>query len=143
MKLVRVTTAVVAVALSAMALPAWAGNGGAAYAPEAEQDERQARSAELRRASFRTVKATWYGPGFFGNRTACGKRLTRSLQGVAHKRLPCGTRVAISYRGRTTVVPVVDRGPFARGIEFDLTYATARSVGMDATSRIRAATLRR
>jgi rare lipoprotein A (peptidoglycan hydrolase) len=62
---------------------------------------------------------------------------------VAHKRLRCGTRVAIAYRGKTVVVPVIDRGPFARGIEFDLTYATAKRLGMTQTSRVRAATLRR
>lgn len=138
MKLSRLTS-VVAVAFSLTAIPAWAGNGGTAYSPE----EERAQAAELQRADFRIFKATWYGPGLFGNRTACGQRLTRATQGVAHKRLRCGTRVAIAYRGKTVVVPVIDRGPFARGIEFDLTYATAKRLGMTQTSRIRAATLRR
>lgn len=141
MKLLRMTSAVLAVAFSA-ALPAWAGNGGTAYAPEQAEEER-AHASELERADFRVFKATWYGPGLYGNRTACGQRLTRATQGVAHKRLRCGTRVAIAYRGRTVVAPVIDRGPFVRGIEFDLTYATAKRLGMTQTSRVRAATLHR
>ena len=139
MKVTRLTS-VFAMALALAGIPAYASEtGGAAYSPE----EERAHSSELQRAEFRAFRATWYGPGFYGNRTACGQRLTRATLGVAHKRLRCGTRVAISYRGKTVVVPVIDRGPFARGIEYDLTYATAKRVGMTHTSRIRAATLRR
>ena len=57
-------------------------------------------------------EATWYGPGFYGNRTACGRRLTRDTLGVAHRKLPCGTKVNILYRGRTIAVPMIDRGPY-------------------------------
>ena len=142
MKLARVT-AMLAAAFSLAAIPAYAGNGGATYDPEAEQEEQRAHSAELQRADFRAFTATWYGPGFYGNRTACGQRLTRSTLGVAHKRLRCGTRVAIAYRGKTIVVPVIDRGPYARGVEWDLTSATAKRLGMTQTSRVRTATLRR
>ena len=56
--------------------------------------------------------ATWYGPGFYGRRTACGVKMSRTLLGVAHKTLPCGTQVAVLYKGRRITVPVVDRGPF-------------------------------
>jgi rare lipoprotein A (peptidoglycan hydrolase) len=42
------------------------------------------------------------------------------MMGVAHKALPCGTRVTIRYRGRQVRVPVVDRGPFSGAREFDL-----------------------
>ena len=85
---------------------------------------------------YRPGIATWYGPGFFGKRTACGQRLTRTLLGVANRRLPCGTQVQISYRGHTLVAPVIDRGPFARGVQWDLTSATAKKLGMKVTSRI-------
>lgn len=83
--------------------------------------------------------ATWYGPGLFGNRTACGQRLTRTLRGVAHRRLPCGTAVTLYYAGRFTTARVVDRGPFRTHATFDLTAATARSLGLRTTSRVRAA----
>lgn len=86
---------------------------------------------------------SWYGPGFYGNRTACGQRLTTETLGVAHKTLPCGTRVAIRSGGRSVVVPVIDRGPYARGIAYDLTGATARRLGVTGTARIGAAVLNR
>jgi hypothetical protein len=76
-----------------------------------------------------TVLASWYGPGFYGNRTACGQLMTTTLQGVAHRTLPCGTIVRLSYGARSVAVPVVDRGPFIAGREFDLTYATKIVLG--------------
>jgi rare lipoprotein A len=80
--------------------------------------------------------ATWYGPGFYGKRTACGERLTRTLLGVANRHLQCGTSVAVSYRGHSIVVPVIDRGPFAHNAQWDLTGAAAKRLGMTMTSRI-------
>ncbi len=85
---------------------------------------------------YRPVRASWFGPGFFGRRTACGQRLSRGLVGVAHRRLPCGTLVEVYHRGRTVTAPVVDRGPFANGAHYDLTSAAARQLGMRATGTI-------
>jgi rare lipoprotein A (peptidoglycan hydrolase) len=73
--------------------------------------------------------ASWYGPGFYGNRTACGQLMTPELQGVAHRTLACGTLVALAYGGRIVFVPVVDRGPFVAGRLWDLTAATRASLG--------------
>jgi rare lipoprotein A len=80
--------------------------------------------------------ATWYGPGLYGNMTACGQELTKELVGIAHKSLPCGTLVEVSYRGRSLVVPVVDRGPYAKGMTWDLTSAAAEQLGFAETARI-------
>ncbi len=55
---------------------------------------------------------------------ACGGTLMPGTQGVAHKTLPCGTRVTLRYHGHTVTVPVVDRGPYVAGRDFDLTTAT-------------------
>src|SRR5215207_174317 len=85
---------------------------------------------------FRRTVATWFGPGFFGQRTACGQRLTHRLLGVAHRTLPCGSKVALLYKGHTITVPVVDRGPFANGADFDLTAATAQALGVRSTVRV-------
>jgi rare lipoprotein A (peptidoglycan hydrolase) len=85
---------------------------------------------------FRSTIATWFGPGFYGHRTACGQRLTHRLLGVAHRTLPCGTKVALLYKGRTITVPVVDRGPFGHGASYDLTSATAEALGVTQTARI-------
>jgi hypothetical protein len=85
---------------------------------------------------FRPAIATWYGPGFFGNTTACGIELTPELVGVAHRSLPCGTNVEVHYGSRMLVVPVVDRGPYANGASWDLTQAAAQQLGLTQTDRI-------
>ena len=146
----KATSAALAAVLTAVvALPAAAStgsgstNGGASTTPPPEQPADQQADQQARTADYKAVKATWYGPGLFGNRMACGERLTHRTLGVAHKRLPCGTKVALRYRGRTVVVPVIDRGPFARGVDYDLTQATARKLGMAQTSRLHAAALTR
>lgn len=128
-----------ALAAAAVALPAAAstGTGSGGVSPSSPPPD------SAKAADYQPARATWYGPGFFGHRTACGSMLTHRTLGVAHKRLACGTRVALRYRGRTIVVPVIDRGPYSRGVDFDLTYATARRLGMQQTSRLRAAALDR
>jgi hypothetical protein len=70
------------------------------------------------------VVASWYGPGFYGNRTACGHIYTPEIVGVAHRTLPCGTLVTLSFRGKTVTVPVIDRGPYVVGRTLDLSNAT-------------------
>jgi hypothetical protein len=93
-------------------------------------------SPEVAVTVYRQALATWYGPGFYGRRTACGLKMTHALMGVAHKRLACGTQIAVSYKGRRVTVPVVDRGPFARGVSYDLTSATAQALGFTVTDRV-------
>ena len=73
--------------------------------------------------------ATFYGPGFFGQQTACGQTLMPDMHGVAHKKLPCGTLIAVTYADREIVVPVIDRGPFNGNYSWDLTQATADALG--------------
>jgi rare lipoprotein A len=143
-RLSATSAALTAAALTAaVALPAAAstgtGTGGASATPPPAETPTTDQRAQA--ANYQAVKATWYGPGFYGHRTACGTRLTRHTLGVAHKRLPCGTNVALRYRGRTVVVPVIDRGPYSRGVDYDLTAATARTLGMRQTSRVGAAAL--
>ena len=98
-------------------------------------------SPELPLTVYRGAVATWYGPGFYGNTTACGIELTRELVGVAHRSLPCGTNVAVRYGSRTLVVPVVDRGPFGGEARWDLTEAAAEQLGFTHTDRIGAVRL--
>jgi peptidoglycan lytic transglycosylase len=73
---------------------------------------------------FRRAVASWYGPGLYGNGVACGGTLQPSTLGVAHRTLPCGTKVTLRYRGRQVTVPVIDRGPYVAGRDYDLTGAT-------------------
>lgn len=85
---------------------------------------------------YKRARVTWYGPGFYGRRTACGKRMSRKLLGVANKTLPCGTLVELYHDGNVVTVPVVDRGPFRKGTSYDLTSATADALGVTATTTI-------
>jgi len=82
--------------------------------------------------------ATYYGPGLYGNRTACGKVLRHRTRGVAHRSLPCGARVPVYRNGRIAIFPVIDRGPHTRGVQLDLTHAAARKLRMRTTSVVRA-----
>jgi Lytic transglycolase len=118
------------------------GSGGAAVPvvprPIDPDGSRDAGERRDRIARMSIALATWYGPGLYGRQTACGVRLRRATEGVAHRTLPCGTPVTFYYRGRFVRTQVIDRGPFARGVSWDLTAATAKRLGLDQTGRIRA-----
>lgn len=76
---------------------------------------------------YRPTLASWYA--LYGSHLACGGTMGYETLGVAHKWLPCGTMVTLRYHGRQVTVPVVDRGPYVSGREWDLTGATARRLG--------------
>ena len=80
---------------------------------------------------FRAANASWYGPGLYGRPTGCGGTLQAGELGVAHKSLPCGTLVTFRHGDRTVRVPVIDRGPYVGGREYDLTAATAERLGFE------------
>ena len=82
-----------------------------------------------------TRVVTWYGPGMYGRGTACGQTLTSKLIGLAHKTLPCGTHVRLGYAGHVVEAVVVDRGPYAAGVDYDLTWGAARALGVLAAGR--------
>lgn len=98
---------------------------------------RATRRALARRRMGRKM-ATFYGPGLFGNQTACGKTLTRTLRGVAHRTLPCGTPVVLELGGRFLTVPVVDRGPFTPGFVLDITAGAAKVLAFSGSGPVRA-----
>jgi rare lipoprotein A (peptidoglycan hydrolase) len=85
---------------------------------------RGSASPSRRVTAYHYANASYYGPGLYGNGMACGGTLLPGTLGVANKTLPCGTMVTLRYRGRTVTVPVVDRGPYVAGRDFDLTTAT-------------------
>ena len=94
-------------------------------------------------ADMRRQRATWYGPGFFGNEHGMRPAETRRTTGVAHRSLPCGTKVVIRYRGRYARTKVIDRGPYANGAKWDLAQATAVELGFEYTDEIRVAPIPR
>jgi hypothetical protein len=80
--------------------------------------------------------ASWYGPGFYGHKLACGGRLQQGTVGVAHKTLPCGTKITLHNKGRTLNVKVIDRGPYVGGRYYDLTAATKQKLGFGSTGQV-------
>jgi rare lipoprotein A len=79
-----------------------------------------------------TGVASWYGPGFHGNRTANGEIFDQYELTAAHPSLPLGTRVMVTNlaNGRAVEVRINDRGPFVDNRVIDLSYAAARVIGM-------------
>lgn len=76
-----------------------------------------------------TGLASSYGPGLYGNRMACGGSLTWGTRAVAHRSLPCGTRIRVCYAWRCASARVRDRGPFVQGRTLDLSEAVVRALG--------------
>jgi rare lipoprotein A (peptidoglycan hydrolase) len=90
-----------------------------------------ARTWEVRTASY-------YGPGLWGNRTACGSTLRHRTRGLAHRSLPCGQAVPVYRAGLIAIYRVIDRGPHTRGVSIDLTESAARQLGIRTTTSVRA-----
>lgn len=76
--------------------------------------------------------ASWYGRKFQGRRTSSGEPYDMYAMTAAHKQLPLPTWVEVRHldNGRSIVVKVNDRGPFARNRIIDLSYAAAAKLGM-------------
>jgi hypothetical protein len=85
---------------------------------------------------FRTTFASYYGPGLYGGALACGGRLNPGTIGVAHKTLPCGTKLTLRLGNRQVDARVIDRGPYVGGREFDLTAATKYRLGFGSTGNV-------
>jgi rare lipoprotein A len=85
------------------------------------------------------TRATWYGPGFHGRRTASGERFNRHAMTLASRHLPFGTRVRVvnPHTGRSAVARVNDRGPFRGGYTADLSQALARKIGLSNSGAVR------
>lgn len=111
----------------------WAPERTGSYAVRAygvhDRRMRGSRSAKRKLTSYRLAGASYYGPGLYGNGVACGGTLMPGTMGVAHKTLPCGTKVKLRYHGRSVTVPVIDRGPYVAGRDYDLTEAVKVKLG--------------
>ena len=92
----------------------------------------------LKKSMTKTV-ASWYGPGFFGNETSCGVPLAKDTIGVAHRKLPCGTKLTVYAHGNWANAEVIDRGPFVKNVQWDLTQALATQLGVKYTEKVKVA----
>ena len=82
-----------------------------------------------------TGEASWYGPGFYGNRTASGEIYRPGTMTAAHRTLPFGTKVRVTnlWNGRTAVIRINDRGPFVDHRVIDLGHGAASHLGLTAS----------
>ena len=89
--------------------------------PSVDQPAAPARSVTKRVWRW-DPETSFYGPGLYGGKTACGHVYTKQLVGVAHRTLPCGTRVSFRNpaNGRVVTTQVIDRGPYVAGRTWDL-----------------------
>lgn len=83
-----------------------------------------------------------WGDGFHGRKTANGERFNAGGMTTAHRSLPFGTRLRVTYRGKSVVVRVNDRGPFIRGRVLDLSSGAARALGMGGLGHVYAEVVR-
>jgi rare lipoprotein A (peptidoglycan hydrolase) len=127
----KITTLLALLAAIACSAPVAAASTGGAAAPATGS------TAPAHQAIRSSSIATWFGPGFYGQQTACGQKLTPAVVGVANRTLPCGTLVSVSYHKRHLIVPVLDRGPYSHiGADWDLTAGAAAALGITETVRI-------
>ena len=92
---------------------------------------------------IQTGAASWYGPGFHGMRTANGETFNTNALTAAHKTLPFGTQVRVKNErtGKSVVVRINDRGPYAHGRVIDLSKAAAEAVGISGVGQVTLAAL--
>ncbi|HKT82362.1 MAG TPA: septal ring lytic transglycosylase RlpA family protein [Solirubrobacterales bacterium] len=129
-------TAVLFLALAPFAAEAQTGGAGVPGA-ESTTTPPATGGGTVFSSPMRSAGATWYGPGLYGNGTACGQTLRPGTIGVAHRTLPCGTTVKLSYHGHTLVTKVIDRGPYTPGNDFDLTNGARLALGFEGVGQVR------
>lgn len=85
------------------------------------------------RADAEEALASWYGPGFAGLPTATGEPYNPLGYTAAHKTMPLGTELLVSYGSSSVAVTVNDRGPYFGGRELDLSQGAAQAIGLTDT----------
>lgn len=79
-----------------------------------------------------TGQASWFGARFHGRLTASGERFDRMAMTAAHRTLPMGTVVRVTYlaTGKSVTVRINDRGPWTGGRVLDLSEGAATRIGL-------------
>lgn len=105
-----------------------------------------AAQAQPRESSGKVIqngRASWYGPGFHGRKTASGETFNTNEFTAAHRTLPFGTKVRVVNKrtGKSVVVRINDRGPFVHGRVIDLSRASAQAIGISGVASVTVAEL--
>jgi hypothetical protein len=134
---ISLAAAILSLALAPPVAEAQTGGAGVPSAAPVEEGSTTEAGGLVFSSPMRTAGATWYGPGLYGNGTACGQTLRPGTIGVAHRTLPCGTTVKLTYHGHSLVTKVIDRGPYTPGNDFDLTNGARLALGFEGVGRVR------
>ena len=86
--------------------------------------------------------ASWYdcatpGQCSKSKRTANGEKIKTNSLTAAHRTLPFGTKVKVTYKGKSVIVRINDRGPFIKGRHIDLSRAAARKIGCHGVCKVK------
>ncbi len=103
----------------------------------------QAEPAETSGKALQSGHASWYGPGFHRRKTASGETFNTNDLTAAHRTLPFGTKVKVVNKktGKSVVVRINDRGPYAHGRVIDLSKASAQAIGISGVASVSLAQL--
>lgn len=103
----------------------------------------QAEPANTAGKVIQSGPASWYGPGFQGRKTASGETFNTNDMTAAHRTLPFGTKVKVVNKktGKSVVVRINDRGPYAHGRVIDLSKASAQALGISGVGSVTLAQL--
>jgi rare lipoprotein A len=103
----------------------------------------QAEPTEISGKVIQNGQASWYGPGFHGRKTASGETFNTHELTAAHRTLPFGTKVRVVNKrtGKSVVVRINDRGPYAHGRVIDLSKASAQAIGLSGVASVTLAQL--
>ena len=103
----------------------------------------QAEPNETSGRVIQSGRASWYGPGFHGRRTASGETFNTNALTAAHRTLPFGTKVRVVNKntGKSVIVRINDRGPYAHGRVIDLSKASAQAIGLSGVASVTLAQL--
>ncbi len=130
-------TAGVRPAAKAVTVQSKAARSAGFKAAEAARKAAAARAtAVVALTSWKSARVSWYGPGFYGHTMAGGGTLTPTSMVVAHRTMKFGTKVQITYKGKTVIAVVRDRGPYVAGRTFDLGPGTAHALGFSGVGTI-------
>jgi rare lipoprotein A len=118
---------------------AWLESQSTGLAAPAASRKAKPKTPHMRPVKLINTRATWYGPGFHGHRTASGERFDRNAMTLASRHLPMGTRVRVVnlMTGKSAVARVNDRGPFRGGYTADLSQGLAHKIGMGSSGPVR------
>ena len=131
------------IALAIVALVFATATCGVGSIAEAKPHRAKATGSAVSGGHGQRGAASWYGPGFHGRRTASGETFNTHALTAAHKTLPFGARVRVTNErtGRSVVVRINDRGPYAHGRVIDLSKAAAQAVGISGVGQVTLAKL--